>query len=87
MGTQLILIGHGQCKARSEPQLVEGNAAVAVWVLMGIAVLWWLFMMTFRTDDWLRLVKDVQERKAKCHERAKEILKGASTVAKWWMKK
>ena len=67
--------------------LVEGNAAVVVWVGMGIAVLWMFYMMTFRTDDWLRLVKDEEERKAKRHERAKEILKGASTVAKWWMKK
>jgi hypothetical protein len=67
--------------------LVEGNAAVAVWILMGIAVLWWLFMMTFRTDDWLRLVKDEEERKAKRHERAKEDLKGAFSVFRWWMKK
>ena len=67
--------------------IVEGNAAVAVWILMGIAVLWWLFMMTFRTDDWLRLVKDEQERKAKRHERAKGVLKGALSVARWWMKK
>jgi hypothetical protein len=67
--------------------MVEGNAAVAVWVLMGIAVLWWLFMMTFRTDDWLRLVKDEEERKAKRHERAKVGLKGAFSVFRWWMKK
>jgi hypothetical protein len=67
--------------------LVEGSAAVAVWVLMGIAVLWWLYMMTFRTDDWLRLVKEEEERKAKRHERAKEIGKGAFSLARWWMKK
>lgn len=67
--------------------LVEGNAAVVVWLLMGIAVLWAGYMMTFRTDDWLRLVKDEEERKAKRHERAKEVLKGASSVVRWWRKK
>jgi hypothetical protein len=67
--------------------IVEGNAAVVVWVGMGIAVLWMFYMMTFRTDDWLRLVKDEEERKAKRHERAGKILKGSLSVARWWMKK
>lgn len=30
---------------------------------------WALYMMTCRTDDWLRLVKEDQERKAKRNER------------------
>ncbi len=67
--------------------LVEGNAAVVIWCVMGIAVLWMFYMMTFRTDDWLRLVKDEQERKAKRQERTDKVLKGAFTVARWWLKK
>ena len=38
---------------------------------------WMFYMMTFRTDDWLRLVKDEQERKAKRQERTNKALKGA----------
>jgi hypothetical protein len=43
-------------------------------------VLWMLYMITFRTDDWLRLVKADQERKDK-------LAKGAFDAAKWWLKK
>jgi hypothetical protein len=42
------------------------------------------YMMTFRTDDWLRLVKDEQERKAKRQERTDKVLKG---LAGWLLKK
>jgi len=42
------------------------------------------YMMTFRTDDWLRLVKDEQERKAKRQERTDKVLKG---LAYWLSKK
>jgi hypothetical protein len=45
------------------------------------------YMMTFRTDDWLRLVKDEEERKAKRHKRAGDILKGAVSVARRLSKK
>jgi hypothetical protein len=58
-----------------------------LWVIMGVAVLWWFYMMTFRTDDWLRLVKDEQERKAKRRERNDKLFGDAFNVAKWWLKK
>jgi len=48
---------------------------------------WMIFMMTFRTDDWLRLLKEEEERKAKRHERAGNILKGAVSLASWLSKK
>ena len=67
--------------------LVEGNAAVALWVGIGIVCLWMFYMMTFRTDDWLRLLKDREERKAKQRERTNKALKGAFSLARWWMKK
>ena len=67
--------------------LVEGNGAVVIWIIMGIAVLWWFFMMTFRTDDWLRLLKDREERKAKQQERTDKVVKSAFEAAKWWLKK
>ena len=59
-----------------------------LFVILCVVCFGWMFyMMTFRTDDWLRLVKDEEERKAKRHERAKEGLKGAFSVFRWWMKK
>ena len=58
-----------------------GFLAVVV-IVVGIA--WWFYMMTFRTDDWLRLVKDEQERKAKRDERAAKVVKG---LAGWFLKK
>ena len=45
--------------------MVEGNAAVLMWGGFGIItvmlLLWMFYMMTFRTDDWLRLVKADEE--------------------------
>lgn len=62
-----------------------------IWTLAGIVCLlligWMLYMMTFRTDDWLRLVKDEQERKAKRDERIGKAIKGGAVLAKWLMKK
>ena len=47
-----------------------------IWIGVGVMtvalIAWMLFMMTCRTDDWLRLVKDEDERKARRHERTKE---------------
>ncbi len=54
--------------------------------IFGIPVLWALYMMTFRTDDWLQLRKEEQERKAKRQERMGKFARGPST-AKWWLKK
>ena len=67
--------------------MVEGDAAVVMWVVIGIVCLWVFYMMTFRTEDWLRLRKEEEERKAKRHERAGNALKGALFVARWWLKK
>lgn len=58
-----------------------GNVAMILFV---VVVAWWLYMMAFRTDDYLRLVKDEQERKAKRNERALGLAKG---LASWWLKK
>jgi hypothetical protein len=57
------------------------------WLVVGVPVAWMLYMMTFRTSDFIRLVKEDQERKAKAQERRKEALKGAFVLAKWWLKK
>jgi len=55
-----------------------------LWVVLVVVCIgWWLYMMTFRTDDWLRLVKDEQERKAKRDERIVGVAKGVAR----WMKK
>ena len=48
---------------------------------------WMFYMMTFRTDDWIRLHKEEQERKAKRQERMGKVCKGAFDVAKWWLNK
>ena len=45
--------------------LIETSGVFIFWAIFGIPVLWALYMMTFRTDDWLRLRKEEQERKAK----------------------
>ncbi len=43
---------------------------------------WVLYMMTCRTDDWLRLVKADQERKAKRNERALGLAHGIARLLK-----
>jgi hypothetical protein len=55
---------------------------------------WMFYMMTFRTDDWLRMVKNEQERKAQAEELKKKrderignAVKGAWWVAKIFLKK
>ena len=53
-----------------------------ICVVMGVA--WWLYMMTFRTDDYLRLLKADQEQKAKRDERVMGMAKG---LARFWLKK
>ena len=70
--------------------MVEGGAAVLMWWGVGIfivlALLWMFYMMTFRTEDWLRLVKDEQERKAKRQERRDKAFKGAFSLGRWLWK-
>lgn len=62
-----------------------------IWILCGTACVvlvgWMLYMMTFRTDDWLRLVKDEQERKAKRDERIGKVVKTSVGIARLFMKK
>ena len=69
--------------------LFEAEAAVVVWWSLGILamlLLWAFFMMTFRTEQWLRLVKAEEERKAKRRQRRGQILKGGFFVFKiLWM--
>jgi len=66
-----------------------GYGVIAV-LLIG----WMFYMMTCRTDDWLRLVKDEEERKVrrerlkrKRDERIGNAAKGALSLAKMFMKK
>jgi hypothetical protein len=57
-------------------------------ILCVVSFGWMFYMMIFRTDDWLRLVKDEQERKAKRRERTDDALKkGAVFLADWLSKK
>jgi hypothetical protein len=67
--------------------IVESIGDIFFWALFGIPVLWALYMMTFRTDDWLRLRREEQERKAQRQERIGKVFKGAFDVAKWWLNK
>lgn len=64
------------------------NDTIWIWfgVISALLIGWMFYMMTFRTEDWLRLVKDEQERRARRQERTDKVLKGAFTVAKWWLK-
>jgi hypothetical protein len=55
-----------------------------VFVFIGAVVVWWIYMMTFRTDDYMRLLKADQEHKAKRDERIAGLAKGA---ARFWLKK
>jgi hypothetical protein len=54
--------------------------------LLLLALGWVLYMATFRTDDYLRLVKDEEERRKARHERNGKLLgkavKGGFTIAK-----
>jgi uncharacterized membrane protein YqjE len=63
----------------------EGTTAF-FFVLGVILVGWTLYMATFRTEDYLRLAKDEEERRKARHERAGKMLGGAVktgfTVAK-----
>jgi len=67
--------------------LAVGNESFIGLCLMGGLLLWVFYMMTFRTDDWLRLVKDEQERKAKRQERTDALLKRTGQTIKWWLNK
>jgi hypothetical protein len=66
--------------------VVGGEAAVLMWGAFGIItvllLLWMFYMMTFRTEDWLRLVKNEQERKAEAHKRRGQMLKGGFFVVR-----
>jgi len=56
-----------------------------LWVVLVVVCIgWWLYMMTFRTDDYMRLLKADQEHKAKRDERIAGLAKGA---ARFWLKK
>ena len=59
-----------------------------------LLISWALWMMTFRTEDWLVLVKNEQERKAQAEklkqqrdQRIGNAAKGALTLAKIFLKK
>jgi hypothetical protein len=50
-------------------------------------VVWMIYMMTCRTDDWLRLMKADEERKQKQAERIGKATNGAFGIARWFMKR
>ncbi len=71
--------------------MIEGDAAVLMWVgffaFCALILGWMFYMMTCRTDDWLRLVeadkqwrKAEEERKAKQAERHGKIVRGTLGV-------
>ena len=71
--------------------MIEGDAAVLMWVgffaFCALILGWMFYMMTCRTDDWLRLVeadkqwrKAEEGRKAKQAERHGNALKGGLAV-------
>jgi hypothetical protein len=58
------------------------DAGTVCVVLIGLGIAWWLYMMTFRTDDYMRLLKADQEHKAKRDERIAGLAKGVSQFLK-----
>jgi hypothetical protein len=64
-------------------------------LVIGLLLLGWVFyMMTCRTEDWLKLVKDEEERKMRREElkgkrdaRIGAAAKGVAVIAKLFMKK
>jgi Tfp pilus assembly protein PilO len=66
---------------------MEITMSILFVILCVVCFGWMFYMMTFRTDDWLRLLKEEEERKAKRQERAGKVLKGAFTLASWLSKK
>ena len=51
-------------------------------ILCVVSIGWWLYMMTFRTDDYMRLLKADEERKEKRNERAMGLAKGIARLLK-----
>ena len=62
-----------------------------IWILFGamcVALIGrMLYMMTFRTEDWMRLVQDEQDRKAKRDERIDKVVNTLVGIARLFMKK
>ena len=69
-----------------------------IWIGFGFITLllfaWMFYMMTFRTDDWLVLVKNEEERKERREklkqqrdQRIGNAAKGVLSVAKMFLKK
>ena len=57
-----------------------------VWLLLGILA-WMLFMMTFRTRDFLDLMKADEERKRRIAERQDRHLGLGLRFIRWWFGK
>jgi fatty acid desaturase len=70
--------------------MVTGNAAVLMWWGVGIftvlALLWMFYMMTFRPDDWHRLVQAEEERKKAAEDRREQRAKRLGNAVKEGMK-
>lgn len=56
------------------------------WFLFGV-VAWMLYMMTCRTDDWLRLIKSDQERNDRIAKGLGQAAKGGLWIASRFLKK
>jgi hypothetical protein len=50
-------------------------------------IVWMLYMMTFRTDDWLRLTKDGKERNERIMKGLGHAAKGSFWLFRLFMKK
>ena len=55
-------------------------------ILLGVGG-WMLYMMTCRTDDWLRLIKSDQERNEKIFKGLGKAAKGGMWLASRFIKK
>jgi hypothetical protein len=65
--------------AATQPGEVIGIIVSAI--IFGPIILWWFYMMTFRTDDWLKLRQQNEELKQKNHERMKQAASGGIKAA------
>ncbi len=67
--------------------MIEGDAAVTLWVVFTLfcvgSIGWLLYMATFHTDDFLRLLKAEQERKRAAEVPRKTRPRASAGLSRW----